>query len=99
MSRNPTNWDEYQYGTGRGSHRSSVSSAAGRSIRFTDQVGSPSESSGLLDAPGGDGTGEGRQAGDIRRRRYIEEPFIPSVGISNIPADPQLPCAFVQLEE
>lgn len=34
-TRNPTNWDEYQYGT---SHRSSVSSAGGRSVQFDDVV-------------------------------------------------------------
>src|SRR5580700_10066102 len=32
-TRNPTNWDEYQYGT---SHRGSVSSGGGRSVQFDD---------------------------------------------------------------
>jgi vesicular inhibitory amino acid transporter len=73
MSRNPTNWDEYQYGTGRGSHRSSISSAAGRSIRFSDQVGSPSAASALLDVPG-DGTPDenASREGNMRRRRQVE---------------------------
>jgi vesicular inhibitory amino acid transporter len=45
-ARNPTNWDEYQYGT---SYRSSVSSAGGRSIRFEDHERSPSPAYDLLD--------------------------------------------------
>lgn len=70
MSRNPTNWDEYQYGTGRGSHRGSVSSAGGKSIRFTDQVGSPSAGSAFLDVPGdGEEPSENTHGGDLRRRR------------------------------
>ncbi|KAL2067977.1 hypothetical protein VTL71DRAFT_16075 [Oculimacula yallundae] len=43
---NPANWDEYQYGTSA-SHRGSVSSAGGRSVRFGEQE--ESESSALLD--------------------------------------------------
>jgi solute carrier family 32 (vesicular inhibitory amino acid transporter) len=34
--RNPSNWDEYQYGT---SHRGSVSSGGGRSVQFDDSDG------------------------------------------------------------
>ncbi|KUJ11764.1 transmembrane amino acid transporter [Mollisia scopiformis] len=67
MSRIPKTWDEYQYGTS-GSHRGSVSSAGGRSIRFDEQtVGSPSASSALLDAPGE--RSESDQHGELRRRR------------------------------
>ena len=69
-ARNPTTWDEYQYGT-TGSHRDSVSSVGGRSVRF-DEPGSPSATSGLLDVPG-DGpeyeVDNNRQQGDLRRRR------------------------------
>lgn len=74
MSRNPTSWEEYQYGTGKatgGSHRGSVSSAGGRSIRFQDQVGSPSAASNYLDIPADEvGASEDVHAeGDLRRRR------------------------------
>lgn len=65
MPRNPTNWDEYQFGP-QASHRGSVSSAGGRSIRFDEaQVGSPSASSNLLGRSEGDQQG----GGDLRRRR------------------------------
>ncbi|KAE8447382.1 hypothetical protein EG329_010796 [Mollisiaceae sp. DMI_Dod_QoI] len=71
MSRKtPTTWDEYQYGTSS-SHRGSVSSAGGRSIRFDEQaVSSPSASSAYLDAPDGPGErSESDQHGELRRRR------------------------------
>ncbi|KAH7321565.1 transmembrane amino acid transporter protein-domain-containing protein [Rhexocercosporidium sp. MPI-PUGE-AT-0058] len=61
---NPSNWDEYQYGTSA-SHRGSVSSAGGRSVTFGEQE--ESESSALLDAPR-ERSGSGQQ-GDLRRRR------------------------------
>jgi solute carrier family 32 (vesicular inhibitory amino acid transporter) len=48
-ARNPTNWDEYQYGT---SYRSSVSSAGGRSIRFEDHERSSSPAYDLPDTTG-----------------------------------------------
>lgn len=57
-SRNPQNWDEYQYGT---SHRSSISSAGGRSVRFDDQ-----DTESNLGVPRGR-TESGQQ--DLRRRR------------------------------
>ena len=63
MARNPTNWDEYHYGT---SNRSfSISSTGGRSVRFDEPEESlPSES--LLGVPGV--TGESSQH-IVRRRR------------------------------
>lgn len=64
-SRNPTNWDEYQYGTSA-SHRGSVSSTGGRSVRFGEQE--EGEISALLDTPGRERT-ESSQQGDLRRRR------------------------------
>ncbi|KAG0648348.1 Vacuolar amino acid transporter 1 [Hyphodiscus hymeniophilus] len=63
MPRNPTNWDEYQYGT---SHRDSVSSDGGRSVRFDSAAGSPSAETPLLGAPGS--SNEGAQQ-NLRRRR------------------------------
>ncbi|RDL35161.1 uncharacterized protein BP5553_07092 [Venustampulla echinocandica] len=52
MPRNPTNWDEYQYGTSH-SDRGSVGSAGGRSLRFSEQEDvSPRTSGAQLDAPG-----------------------------------------------
>lgn len=68
MSRtNPTTFDEYQYGTSS-SHRGSVGSAGGRSIRFDEHaVGSPSASSALLDHH--EERSESDQHGDLRRRR------------------------------
>jgi solute carrier family 32 (vesicular inhibitory amino acid transporter) len=67
MPRNPTTFEEYQYGPS-GSHRSSVSSAGGRSIRFDEQVGSPSANSAFQDASGGRSEGD-QHGGDLRRRR------------------------------
>lgn len=63
MTRNPTNWDEYQNGT---SHRSSISSAGGRSVHFDEQEGSPSATSGRQDI-----TGERTEndQNSLRRRR------------------------------
>ena len=69
MPRNPTNWEEYQYGPSP-SHRGSMSSAGGRSVRFDEQVGSPSATSALLDVAGGRSEGD-QQGGDLRRRRYL----------------------------
>ncbi|CZT05415.1 related to amino acid transport protein [Rhynchosporium graminicola] len=60
---NPANWDEYQYGTSA-SHRGSVSSAGGRSVRFGEQE---SESSALLDTARE--RSESGQQGELRRRR------------------------------
>lgn len=58
---NPTNWDDYQYGT---SHRGSVSSAGGRSVQFENQGESPrGESNANLEVGG-----ENDNAG-LRRRR------------------------------
>jgi vesicular inhibitory amino acid transporter len=67
MSRNPTNWDEYQYGT---SHRDSVSSDGGRSVRFDEAIGSPSAESPLLGAPGSSNE-DGQQ--NLRRRRHVSQ--------------------------
>jgi len=67
MPRNPITFEEYQYGPS-GSQRGSVSSAGGRSIRFEEQVGSPSANSAFLDAPGGRSEGD-QYGGDLRRRR------------------------------
>lgn len=67
MSRNPTNWNEYQYGTS--ASRSSISSAGGRSVRFHEDLeegGSPSETSALMDVPHEDRR-ESNQ--ELRRRR------------------------------
>ncbi|KAK0100078.1 hypothetical protein ONS96_008013 [Cadophora gregata f. sp. sojae] len=61
---NPSNWDEYQYGTSAG-HRGSVSSTGGRSVRFGDQE--EPESSALLGTPRD--RSESGQQGDLRRRR------------------------------
>lgn len=65
---NPRNFDEYE-GRLSGSPRGSVSSVGGRSVRWDDNVGSPSAASGFLDAPE---DGENEQHGDgegLRRRR------------------------------
>ncbi|TVY49900.1 Vacuolar amino acid transporter [Lachnellula occidentalis] len=60
-SRNPTNWEEYEYGTSP--HRSSVSSNGGRSIRFSEQgEDAPSANLGV---PEND---QGNQQ-ELRRRR------------------------------
>lgn len=67
---NPSNWDEYQYGTSA-SHRGSVSSAGGRSVRFGEQE--ESESSALLGTTPRERTESGQQ-GDLRRRRQVS-PF------------------------
>lgn len=59
MPRNPTNWDEYQYGT---SHRSSISSSTGgRSVHLNGE--------GEAEVPYGE-----RQEGDdsvLRRRGQV----------------------------
>ncbi|CAG8951796.1 hypothetical protein HYFRA_00005600 [Hymenoscyphus fraxineus] len=61
---NPTNWDEYQYGTSP--HRGSMSSTGGRSVQFeTPVVGSPSGSNANLDA----GAETDNEDGGLRRRR------------------------------
>lgn len=62
-TRNPTNWDEYQYGT---SHRGSVSSGAGRSVQFDDSdcETRASASSARPDRPDVE-----RQESDTLRRR------------------------------
>ncbi|TVY29002.1 Vacuolar amino acid transporter [Lachnellula hyalina] len=60
-TRNPTNWEEYEYGTSP--HRSSVSSDGGRSIHFSEQgERTPSANLGV---PEND---EGNQQ-ELRRRR------------------------------
>jgi hypothetical protein len=59
-SRNPQNWDEYQYGT---SYTGSIGSVAGRSVQF--RPSSPSASSALQDAEGGESNEH-----DLRKRRY-----------------------------
>ncbi|KAH8821575.1 transmembrane amino acid transporter protein-domain-containing protein [Xylogone sp. PMI_703] len=63
MSRNPTTWDEYQYGT-LSPHRSSVSSTGTRSGQFSEPEGSRSQSmtSDQLDL-----VGDGLE--DLRPRR------------------------------
>lgn len=61
---NPTNWDDYQYGTSP--HRSSVSSAGGRSVQFENQGESPrgeGVGAGHLDVGGENGNS------GLRRRR------------------------------
>ncbi|PBP17692.1 transmembrane amino acid transporter [Diplocarpon rosae] len=63
-SRNPTNWDEYEYGTSP--DRGSIGSTAGRSVRFGEQE--EGETSALLDTLGGQRS-ENHQQGDLRRRR------------------------------
>ncbi|PBP23887.1 transmembrane amino acid transporter [Diplocarpon rosae] len=63
-SRNPTNWDEYEYGTSP--DRGSIGSTAGRSVRFGEQE--EGETSALLDTLGGQRS-EHSQQGDLRRRR------------------------------
>ena len=65
MPRNPTNWDEYQYGT---SHRDSVSSDGGRSVRFDEAVGSPSAESALLGVHSGSHDNVHQ---NLRRRRWV----------------------------
>lgn len=64
MTRNPATFDEYHYGT---SHRSSVSSAGDRSVRFGEEEGSPSATSALLDVP--QNQREGNNDPELRRRR------------------------------
>jgi vesicular inhibitory amino acid transporter len=63
-SRNPTNWDEYQYGT---THRGSVSSGGGRSVQFddSDRETRASASSAHPDRP----DVERQDSGNLRRRR------------------------------
>jgi len=62
--RNPTNWDEYQYGT---SHRGSVSSGGGRSVQFddSDRETRASTSSVRHDRP----DVERQDSDNLRRRR------------------------------
>jgi solute carrier family 32 (vesicular inhibitory amino acid transporter) len=62
-TKNPTNWDEYQYGT---SHRGSVSSGGGRSVQFddSDRDARESVSSAHPDRPDVE-----RQESDTLRRR------------------------------
>jgi vesicular inhibitory amino acid transporter len=66
-TRNPANWDEYQYGT---SQRGSVSSAGGRSVQFLDEIRSSRDSS--TSAHREERNGDGQDGGndhDLRRRR------------------------------
>lgn len=65
--KNPTNWDDYQYGT---SHRSSISSATGRSVRFSqdhDRDVSPS----ARDDDDDEGEQRDRVVRVLRHRRYV----------------------------
>lgn len=64
--RNPTNWDEYQYGTSpqRSLSQGSVNSA--RSVHFDGRDGTPSEASGLLEQGGRRDMDQ-----ELRRRRYV----------------------------
>jgi vesicular inhibitory amino acid transporter len=64
MPRNPSTFEEYQYGT---SHRSSVGSVGDRSVHFNEEA-SPSATTGLLDFP----PNERGESGDreLRRRRH-----------------------------
>ncbi|RDW89450.1 transmembrane amino acid transporter-2 [Coleophoma cylindrospora] len=50
--RNPTNWDEYQYGTSPQRSLSQASINSARSVHFDGLDGSPSEASGLLEQGG-----------------------------------------------
>ncbi|KAH8683031.1 transmembrane amino acid transporter protein-domain-containing protein [Tricladium varicosporioides] len=72
-SRNPTNWEEYEYGTARsseGSHRGSISSMGERSVRFSeDQVPGSYVSATHLGVP--DNGGEGHHDGPRRRRSSL----------------------------
>ncbi|KAI9746466.1 MAG: hypothetical protein M1818_000179 [Claussenomyces sp. TS43310] len=64
-TRNPSNWDEYQYGT---SHRSSLSSATSRSVKFSeDHERGASPASDLLDVPNDEL--HGLPGGNLRKRR------------------------------
>jgi solute carrier family 32 (vesicular inhibitory amino acid transporter) len=64
MPRNPTTWDEYQYGT---SPRGSVSSIEDRSVHFNEVGGTPPADSAYRHSPHGeDEHGEGT---GLRRRR------------------------------
>ncbi|KAF4633213.1 hypothetical protein G7Y89_g4909 [Cudoniella acicularis] len=67
-SRNPRNWDEYEYGPAGSSHRGSVSSTGGRSIRFSEQENSNHGSAVNLNVP--ENT-EGNHDGLRRRRSSI----------------------------
>ena len=62
-TRNPTNWDEYQYGT---SHRGSVSSGGGRSVQFDD---SDRETRASVNSAHPDRPDVERQESDTLRRR------------------------------
>lgn len=64
MTRNPSTFEEYQYGT---SHRGSVSSVGDRSVHFNEEEGSPSASTALLDVPPNQRRGSNDQ--ELRRRR------------------------------
>jgi vesicular inhibitory amino acid transporter len=71
MSRNhanPTNWDDYQYGTSS-SHRGSVSSTGGRSVSFADSTRdhSPSDRGDEYRRESQDET----DGPNLRRRRYV----------------------------
>ena len=61
MPRNPTNWNEYQYGTSR-----SDSLSSDRSVHFHEEEGSPSATSAHLEIPHGE---EQESVHDLRRRR------------------------------
>lgn len=69
-NRNPQNWDEYQYGT---SHRSSISSTGGRSVRFDPQDND--------DTQNDESRGRTGSEHEVRRRRYAKD-----VGIRNVKA-------------
>ena len=58
---NPTNWEDYQYGT-QNSHRSSISSTGGRSVRFSED--DQGENGNLDPSTARNGNDEG-----VRRRR------------------------------
>ncbi|OWP00461.1 hypothetical protein B2J93_772 [Marssonina coronariae] len=76
-SRNPTNWDEYEYGTSP--DRGSIGSAAGRSVRFGEHE--EDETSALLETPGRQGS-ENNQQGELRRRRSVSVSFCAAVLIN-----------------
>jgi vesicular inhibitory amino acid transporter len=64
MPRNPTTWDEYQYGS---SPRGSISSIEDRSVHFSEVGGIPPADSPYLDIPHDEG--EDVEGAGLRRRR------------------------------